>query len=409
MRLAAEVSYDTAPRGQETLWFEVPASHGDDLSRSGNPWTAALLPVAATLGEDLEVAAPVDARLLEGAERVLRIWADWYACTSIVALRAGESSESEAANRGRAGAFFSGGIDSFHTALTRRPLDELIFVGGLDLPLAAHEAIEDVRRSLALAAGKLGLPLVFVRTNWRETRAREVDWELVGHGALLASIALALEGRYGQVFIPTSGWTEDRWPWGSDPRTDPLLSTRGLAIRHDGQHLDRHERGAVVAASDLARAHLRVCWRSADGTNCGHCAKCRLTMLMLEILVGLDRCPSFPPGGLPLEVIRRMRIDAPWDARRLLAYRDLALRDGRTCLARAVGRALGRSAHASRWRSRIRRLRRRRSLGPLLRPLRGLLCSGLVPAPKRWPSWLEGTDYPGGRSVRTHAPSRRES
>ena len=405
VRLAAEVSYDAATRGPETLWYEVSATLAGDLSRTGNPWVAALLPVAATLGEDLDVDAPVDASLLDGASRLLHIWADWFAFTSVVAIRCAEVTAVRAPGPGLTASFFSGGLDSSYTALSRRPLDELIFIGGFDLPLASSQAIAEVRHSLEETAVALGIPLVFVRSNWRETQASEVDWELVGHGALLASIALALEGRYGRVHIPTSAWKDDHWPWGSDPRTDPLLSTQRLTLRHDGVSLDKHERAAVVAASDVAREHLRVCWRSGDATNCGRCVKCRLTMLDLEVLVGLDRCPTFPARGLSLGDVRRLRVDAPWGLRRLLACREQAHRGGRTDLARAIDCAVRRSRHMSRWNSRIHRIRRGALGRARVFPLLGALRSGFVPAPAGWPCRLEGTDYPDGRGFPAHTRS----
>jgi len=387
VRLLADVTY--ADRGAaEAWWFEVPATHADDLSETGSPWVAALLPLAATLGEPLEIAAPVDPELGRGAREVLATWADWYAFAHEVEIRA---EEGWVMHKGtRSAAFFSGGVDSFHTALTRTPLDELIFVGGFDLPRQATEATATVRRSLQAAGEDLGIPLVFVRTNWRETRAAAVDWELMGHGALLAAVGLALESRYARVWIPTSCLESDRWPWGSDPRTDPRLSTSALRIEHDGQDKDRHERAAVVAESETALAHLRVCWSSPDGGNCGRCEKCLLSMLMMEVVAGLERCPTLP-DRMPPSTVRRLRIDTPWDARRFRAYLALA----RPELAAAIETALVRSARASRWRAWLDR-------HPRARPLRGLLLSGRVPAPRRWPSRLAGTAYPDGRGWPAH-------
>ncbi|MDQ3242137.1 MAG: hypothetical protein M3Q09_00175, partial [Gemmatimonadota bacterium] len=54
VRLRADVKY--ASGESEEYWFDVPQSRAEELSRTGNPWLACLLPLAATLGEPLAIA-----------------------------------------------------------------------------------------------------------------------------------------------------------------------------------------------------------------------------------------------------------------------------------------------------------------------------------------------------------------
>ncbi|MGB4766450.1 MAG: hypothetical protein WBH09_06025, partial [Rugosibacter sp.] len=53
------------------LWVDVPEAYSENLSSSGNPWLLAMLPWAASLGEDIELSLPVDALLLENVQGIL--------------------------------------------------------------------------------------------------------------------------------------------------------------------------------------------------------------------------------------------------------------------------------------------------------------------------------------------------
>jgi hypothetical protein len=357
VRLSATVTYDSSP-DPETYWYEVPAALAGDLSRDGNPWLAAFLPLAASLGEPLEWELPVDRPLLDGAHEVLRIWRSWYGETSVIPLRGPVAELPSGPPPRRSCAFLSGGVDSFFTALDhgdgdgreeRGSIDEFLFVAGLDLSPTGEEAIARVRGSLQEVAEALDRPLVYVRTNIRKFPMRwnrNVDWGRVGHGAVLASIPLALARRYGKAFIPASNVYWYQSPWGSHPLTDSLFSSWTLRIRDDGAAHDRAHKLRAIASSELVRRHLRVCFKSTDGRNCGRCQKCLLAMLMLDTLVGLPACPTFP-DRLELRRVRALRIDTPWHRRHLRHLRTMAVERGRGDVVRTIDYLLG-------WRSRIR-------------------------------------------------------
>ena len=400
VRLAAPVTCDSSGEA-ETYWYEVPAELAGDLSRDGNPWLALMLPLAATLGEPLEWELPVDRPLLDGAREILRIWRSWHGGgkTSVVPLRGPVAEAPFGAPPRRSGAFLSGGVDSFFTALDhgdgdaceeRGSIDEFLFVGGFDLRLGAGEAIDRVRRSLEDVARALGRPLVEVSTNVRELSMRwnrVVDWSLVGHGAVLASMALALGRRYGRVFIPASNVYWVHAPWGSHPSTDALFSSWTLRVRDDGAAHDRTDKVRAIAGSELARRHLRVCFKSADGGNCGRCEKCLLAMLMLDTLVGLSACPTFP-SRLDLDGVRALRIETHWHRRHLRHLRTMAVERGRVDVVRTIDFLLG-------WRSRIRNVARtglerlfgrRAALRRTTRRALGLLRESGTPSPRTRPS-----------------------
>jgi hypothetical protein len=357
VRLSTSVTYGSSP-DSETYWYEVPAALAGDLSRDGNPWLALFLPLAAALGEPLEWELPVDRPLLDGAREVLRIWRSWYGTTSLVPLRGPVNELPSGPPPRRTCAFLSGGVDSFFTALDhgdgggleeRGRIDEFLFVAGLDLSPTGEEAIARVRRSLDAVAEALGRPLVHVRTNIRKAGMRwseNVNWGELGHGAVLASIPLALGRRYGKALIPASNVYWYQSAWGSHPFTDSLFSSWTLRVRDDGAAHDRSAKVRAIAASELARRHLRVCFKSTDGRNCGRCQKCLLAMLMLDTFVGLSACPTFP-NRLDLGRVRALRIDTPWHRRHLRNLREMAVERRRGDVVRTVDYLLG-------WRSRVR-------------------------------------------------------
>ncbi len=357
-RLQVQVDYDSAGLAPEKYWFEIPAALADDLDRSGNAWLAALLPLAASLGEPVEWEAPVDRPLVEGAREVLRVWRAWYGETRIVALNGPLTEKPPSTLPNLTCAYLSGGVDSFFTALDhgdgdardeRGPIDEFLFVAGMDLRLDATEGIERARRSVLQAAEELGHPLVFLRTNLRERETlwnRNVHWGHWGHGAVLAAMPHALGRRYRQVLIPASNMYLHLVPWGSHPFTDSLFSSWTLRVRDDGAAQDRAEKVRAIAGNPVVRRHLRVCFKSNDGGNCGRCEKCLITMLMLETLVGLSRCPTFP-ASLDGRRLRALPLDKPWHKRYLRQLREFAVEGRRPDVVRTIDFMLG-------WRGRAR-------------------------------------------------------
>src|SRR5687768_2865855 len=116
-RLRAEIRYSTGSVPAEEYWFDVPRAYAAQLTTSGNPWVAGLLPLAAHTGEPLRVPLPVDRPLFENAERLMRIWQTWYPELSVAAIEADVAASAPDARPAHGAAFFSGGVDSFFSVL----------------------------------------------------------------------------------------------------------------------------------------------------------------------------------------------------------------------------------------------------------------------------------------------------
>ena len=134
-RLVGKVRY--ADGSNDTYWFEAPSEF--KLSTSGNPWVACLLPLAVTIGEDLEIPLPVDRELFEGAKGLMRLWKSWYPKLSMVSVKAEVAPIAD--NPHEAMAFFSAGVDSYFTVL-RHPVKHFVNVLGFDMPLTKNRRFE---------------------------------------------------------------------------------------------------------------------------------------------------------------------------------------------------------------------------------------------------------------------------
>jgi len=200
------------------------------------------------------------------------------------------------------GAFFSGGVDSFYTALKNggpevpsdRRISTLIFIQGFDIKLADEALYRTVLDRVAAAAHDLGKELLCVATNLKHATRRACDWRYY-HGQVLASAALGLEGFLRRVHIPATYSLRDGTPHGSHPLLDPLWSTETLDVVHDGCEVTRIEKMlSAIVRSPTALAHLRVCMKNHGGKyNCGKCPRCLRAKASLTIAGALSQCQAF--------------------------------------------------------------------------------------------------------------------
>lgn len=379
VRLTASVEYETVS-GEEAYWFEVPESLASQLSETGNPWLLALLPLAATLGETVRTSAPVDPELVEAANDLTRIWRAWYPRLHRPSIEAPTSPPPPAREPRKVAAFYSGGVDSSHTVVRERSgggsdpgseIEELITVGGFDVPLSDGAALERLEARSARAAERLGKGFVPIRANLRDTESRRADWGRLAHGCAMGAVGLTLEQRYARVFIAATGGYRDPHPWGSHPLTDPLMSTSRTRFVHDGAAHTRIEKTRTIARFPAALDNLRVCFESGTDANCGTCLKCIRTRLCLEMLEVQDRCPTFSGNHVDLGLLERRHRLQTWDRRELRDLRELAREVGRDDVRRAIERLLRRTGRSEEGRGELA-ARVPDGLRPVFRAVRGL-------------------------------------
>lgn len=274
----------------------------------GDPFLAALLVPCMLLGESLEVHAPVSPRLLESTFTIQKILKNWYPnhlSETRVGAQPVRDERARAAGGYRSACFFSGGVDSWYSLLQHRSdSPALITVKGFDIPYEDQTVWPDVISSCRRVAGELGIELIAVETNLRDCldpagnnlgKPFEDDfWGKYLHGAFLAAVGLCLQNHFTRIMVPSSYSYIQLHPWGSHPLLDPLWSTELVAFVHDGCEASRMDKLKVVAQSQIALSHLRVCFCFTPGRyNCGECEKCRCTMLALHLLGALERTKTF--------------------------------------------------------------------------------------------------------------------
>ena len=268
------------------LWVDVPEAYAESLSDTGNPWLLAMLPMAASLGEDIELSLPVDALLLENVKGVLAIWREWYPELHDVHIQCPVLSyqvPDQASCAARTAVFFSGGIDSYFTIARRMPgndfeiptvgkVDDLLTVWGFDVGVNDETQFRPLAEMLIASTKRMGLNHVIFRTNLRVSEKLipfKDMWRRLSHGAGLAFIGLTLEKTYKAVVIGSSYKYGNLFPWGSHPLHDVLFSTSALQFTHDGASFTRVEKTDVVAK-------LPVADRKSTRLNSSHIQKSRM-------------------------------------------------------------------------------------------------------------------------------------
>jgi hypothetical protein len=390
IRLIGRVAYDDRP-GVEEYWFEFPEDRAADLTTSGDPWLACLLPLAATLGQPLRLCAPLDPLLASNVPAVLERWTRWYRVRfpniRVVPVEAPAGPPAPRAPGPRNGVgLFSGGIDSFYMALrdSRRArhgqcseIETLLCVHGFDIPLADAGEFGRLRDRLEPAADALGKRFVAAATNLREVRFREARWGNLSHGGALVSVGLALGPRFQSVHIASSHTYRPFHEWGSHPETDNLLATSATRIVHDGAGILRSRKLEYISTFEPAMDTLHVCYRSATSDNCCDCRKCYLAMLTLEVLGALPRCRTM---ARPLDLSRVEKVYLR-SASYIRMYREvevLARRAGREDVSRAINACIRRTKRIKRPIDAVEWMRKKRGLWRIASAVRRTMLAGSV-------------------------------
>jgi hypothetical protein len=303
--------------GRFAISFE--ASDGIATAEGGDAVLAAALLPAMKRGEDIEVDGSVSAALLRNCDRIQEVFltwdralhrrSPWYQRIDIEARTAAPCDPQ--LGRGAA-AFFTGGVDSFHTAITHRDeLAALVYVWGFDVKandLARQRLVGEHLRS---AAAALGLPLIEVTTDIEAVFAARsgIPW-LDHHGAALASVAHFLSPSFDRFYVPSTATYAQLESLGSHPLLDPLWSSEAVELRHDGADRTRLEKVRTIAEHEAARRHLRVCWQNVgDRYNCGECEKCVRTAVAARV-VGVGGAFDLLPEPTT-RAVARVQLDGP--------------------------------------------------------------------------------------------------
>lgn len=359
--------------GPAEVWFEA---EGLDLpAPDGSAGLLLALLPAMRRGADLRIEAPVDPLLLRQLPGIQAMLADWMKGLRPVKVAA-EAGPLRLPRAEHTGVFFSGGSDSWFSLLKYAGIaTHAVHVWGFDIRDDDAVLAAAAQAPLRPAVEARGVRWVRVRTNLRRFTDPHTAWGEEQHGAALAAVAALLAPVCGRMVLAGSYTYQVPAPFASHPMLDPLWSTSGCTVVHDGVEASRTDKLQRVMADPDALATLRVCFDNTDGAyNCGRCFKCALTMLSMLMRDPGTTYPSFA-HKLDVETLATCRIGASFWLRslssRLAALRPLVagrpdlrpyervlarrLRRGRALIAmhrsfllRPVGKALAPSLHFSR-------------------------------------------------------------
>jgi hypothetical protein len=255
---------------------------------------------------------------MSSVPQIQSIYKCWQPGLSEVAVRVPVRSTGTQPVPGRnTGLFFSLGVDSFFTLLRNRSrscegsdvITHILNVFGFDVYLWEHKRYPMVEQSLTMVAQDMQLSLLNVSTNMRDFSDQVADWVRMYHGAALASVALALPGMFGKMYLAAGRTYDYLIPAGSHPLLDPLWSTEYVDFIHDGCDTRRSEKLRFIGRHHIVQQTLRVCASDHDAAvyNCGACEKCVRTMLGLYLEGVLESCATLPTSIAP-DLIRRISI-----------------------------------------------------------------------------------------------------
>lgn len=301
--------------GQRTLTFWAPKALSPHLGDEADPFLLAGLFQAMRYARRVRVHGRVSPSLLENVGAFVRTWKGWrphrYHAPRILVAQARE--DGRAPQRDAAVLSFSGGLDSCFSAWRHAGpsaaeegprLEAALMVHGFDIPVDDDTtfglAVENSERLVA----DLGLEFLQVAT---DVRALGDDWD-DAHGAAIGACLHLVRRRFTTGLVAGSHSTDTlRFPWGSNPRTDPLLSSATFRIAYDAVEFSRMAKARGVADWPEAMQRVRVCWEgAARERNCGTCVRCLGTALCFAA-EDVAIPASLPVGSLD-EIVGRLAL-----------------------------------------------------------------------------------------------------
>jgi hypothetical protein len=341
--------------GEFRLSIEVPEGF-QPPDEDATAFMLVALPLALYRGEDLQIDGAVSPQTLRQTERIQAIYAAWDPAVRRCRVRvAAEMPVRPTASEH--GCLISRGVDSMYsaTAADSAPLTQLVFCDTLE-PIQDGRTRAEERRLVAAVAEIIGLPVLRISTNLRESGAQLIDYQDM-HGAGIAFMANSLSGRLGRVVVPADLTYSVVGPSGLHPLLTPLLGSECLTLDYRGLELGRPGKVAQLAATrPELLPYLKVCYTENTVANCGRCRKCLMTMISLQA-AGALKLASLFPSEIDIAALRKLRIE------------DLPLR----LLFMETAERLGDSAEDRRVREGVHHVLRRSALPTPAERMRGAL------------------------------------
>lgn len=381
LELSAIVEF--AGGGQrERLWYRIPPGWSSSVPDSTDPLVVGSLFLLMKLGRDVRVHGDVSPSLISSLEEFQSAWSIWkparYRKVRLLADReveAGPRSSERAAISA-----FSGGVDSAFTAYRHvrgsdvhqpMPLRACVMVHGFDIPLEEPAVFSRARAKAAGQLQSLGVELIPVVTNYRSL---DVDWTDAFGSAVVATLRL-FQGKFdtGLIAQGVPYHCYHHIVEGSNPLTDPLLSSASFRVVADGAAFRRIDKIEAMRSWKEGLEGIRVCWQGPEkDRNCCRCEKCIRNILTFRALgLGLPRCFESDVTDEQIRGLRRLK-----EITISVGYDAIVERVARTGERPPWIGAVCAAIRSSRRHRLLQYVTPRRLAGAVVRPLRRLFRSG---------------------------------
>lgn len=332
----SEAQISGIPDGPEYLWFEW--SKTDAPKRwptHGHAYLLGALFSAMRHNLDIRIEAPVCLHLLENLQWFMDVWHAWFPETySPIEIFAKPYTVETDSDRDRqATLLFSGGLDScyalfLHTlstghGLRKRNIREALLIHGADFTLEDLPMASAAAKAARTITDDVAVPLRQMRTNIREFAD---NWEHCHGSALVACLSWYSALSDTGIMASSASVAAANYPWGSQPVTDPCLSSQDFRITTDTLTQTRAAKTASLKDWPVALDNMRTCYSQNPGDfNCGYCRKCIFTRIGL-LACGIES-KAFPKGMRLTEVIGLWAMP-DWSHFELLPMIEMAKRNG---------------------------------------------------------------------------------
>ncbi len=316
LKLSCLFTLDGSP---QQIWFKVPVEYAAFTTGLADPFLIGLLFPAMESDHMIVVhGKSVSRGLVLNLMEFQRAWHKWrpekYSVVDIVAVEA----QLPLIHESHAISAFTGGVDGAFIlyenliATSGAPfrISASLFIHGFDIPLSESadfaSSLEDIRK----VTSSIDIPLISIQSNLREFG----DWNDTHAAAIIACLTL-FNSSY-QIGLLGSSHPYDylRLPWGSNPITDPLLSSENFRVYNYGGGYSRIEKLKRIADWPACNEYLRVCTKLYFN-NCGVCEKCLRTKLCYWTL-----SKSLPPTFIDKAI-------SPFSVLRILAFKEQEIKD----------------------------------------------------------------------------------
>jgi hypothetical protein len=294
-----EITVRVTPKVKAPLEYRYrfPRNQLGLFTDSSDPYLIANIFLAMYWGEDIHVAGRCSPSLLANLERFQEIWTCWRPdIYRKVKLTADEEREDTYSRNSSGISLFSGGIDAAFALLWHAKKDAgrcsvnpkvSLMVNGMGgFQHGAESLYKTAFNEAQLSTKPMNIPMGQVWTNWQYLQLQQgLNVYDIFPTGFISCLHMFRKGFSYGLFGSSDNTEHYKFEKaGSNPLTDPLLSSDGFKLIHEGSAFTRVEKIRYLAKWPEFLQTLRVCNQShRTHRNCGNCEKCIRTALSFKV------------------------------------------------------------------------------------------------------------------------------